>query len=222
VKVRFLPRLDTLPPDRPEAGGPDHPMRKVTREVAFEGGWSAERARKVAELFDGLAAEWHTRMKDERWEPLRDALARGGVPAGGRCIELGAGTGHASRELVARYPSLVVVDLSREMLRQRAAGLGLPVRADAARLPFRDGAADVLVLANMLLFPAEVVRILAPRGALVWVNSLGDRTPIHLPAEDVARALPGFEGVASEAGWGSWAVLRRGDGVKLTNSRLSD
>jgi hypothetical protein len=215
VSVRFLPRLDVLPPDRPEVGGPDHPMRKVTREVAFEGGWSPERARKIAELFDGLAAEWHTRMKDERWEALRDALARGGVPEGGRCIELGAGTGLASRDLVGRYPGLVVVDLSREMLRQRAPGLGRPVRADASRLPFRDGAADVLVLANMLLFPAEVARVLAPRGALVWVNSLGDRTPIHLSAEDLARALPGFEGVASEAGWGTWAVFTKGTDLRV-------
>jgi SAM-dependent methyltransferase len=210
VSVRFLPRLDAMPPGRPEVGGPDHPMRKVTREVAFEGGWSPERARKVAELFDGLAPEWHTRMKDERWEAMRDALERGDVPAQGLCVELGAGTGLGSKELARRYPRLVAVDLSREMLRHRPAGLGWPVRADAARLPLRDGAADVLVLPNMLLFPAEVRRVLAPRGALIWVNSLGDRTPIHLSAEDVARALPGFEGVASEAGWGTWAVFRGG------------
>ena len=89
------------------------------------------------------------------------------------------------------------------------------MRADAARLPFRDGAADVLVLANMLLFPAEVTRLLAPRGALVWVNSLGDRTPIHLSAEDVARALPGFAGVASEAGWGTWCVFRKGTDLRV-------
>jgi SAM-dependent methyltransferase len=210
VSVRFLPRLDEMPPGRPEVGGADHPMRKVTREVAFEGGWSPERAKKVAELFDGLAPEWHTRMKDERWEAIRDALERGGVPAQGLCVELGAGTGHGSVELARRYPRLVAVDLSREMLRHRAPGVGWPVRADAARLPLRDGAADVLVLPNMLLFPAEVRRVLAPRGALVWVNSLGDRTPIHLSAEDVGRALPGFDGIASEAGWGTWSVFKRG------------
>jgi len=43
------------------------------------------------------------------------------------------------------------------------------------------------------------------------VNSLGECTPIHLPAEDVARALPGeWAGTAAEAGWGTWCVLRRG------------
>jgi hypothetical protein len=42
------------------------------------------------------------------------------------------------------------------------------------------------------------------------VSSLGDRTPIYLPAEDVARALPGaWSGKAALAGWGSWCVLAR-------------
>lgn len=215
ASLRHLPRRDAMPPGRPEAGGPDHPMRKVTREVAFEGGWSPERARKVAELFDGLAAEWHTRAVEARWEALSDALERGAA-TGERCVELGCGTGHASRELARRFPRLVCVDLSREMLRRLPPGVGLALRADAARLPLRDGAADVLVLANMLLFPHEVARVLAPRGFLVWVNSLGDRTPIHLPAEDVQRALPGrWSGVASEAGWGTWCVLSKGTDLSV-------
>ena len=66
------------------------------------------------------------------------------------------------------------------------------------------------MLVNALLFPAEVARVLAPGGALVWVNSLGDATPIHLSAADVAKALPGgWGGPASDAGWGTWCVLRR-------------
>ena len=80
-------------------------------------------------------------------------------------------------------------------------------------MPLRDGSADVVILENMLLFPQEVARVLAPDGALVWVNSLGAGTPIYLPAEDVALAMPGnWSGVASEAGWGTWCVLRRARG----------
>jgi SAM-dependent methyltransferase len=187
-------------------------MRRVTREVAFAGEWSRERARKVAELFDSLAGEWHTRATEERWEPLADALERGRVE-GRLCVEVGCGTGHASRRLAGRFARLLCVDLSREMLRRMPPELGARVRADAARLPLADGAADVLVLANMLLFPREVARVLAPAGALLWVNSLGEKTPIHLPAEEVLHALPGaWQGVASEAGWGSWCVLRRSSG----------
>jgi hypothetical protein len=55
-----------------------------------------------------------------------------------------------------------------------------------------------------------MARVLAPGGSLLWVNSLGDRTPIHLPAEDVEKALPGdWNGLAADAGWGTWCALRR-------------
>jgi len=49
--------------------------------------------------------------------------------------------------------------------------------------------------------------VLASTGVLVWVNSRGTGTPIHLPADDVDRALGGgWDGVASAAGWGTWSV----------------
>jgi hypothetical protein len=84
------------------------------------------------------------------------------------------------------------------------------VRLDASRLPVRDASVGVVVCANMLLFPDEVRRVLAPGGALVWVNGLGERTPIHLPAEAVAEALgDGFDVTASRSGWATWAVARR-------------
>ena len=63
---------------------------------------------------------------------------------------------------------------------------------------------------RLALSTLEVDRVLSPSGTVVWVNTAGDKTPIHLPADDVERALPGqWRGTASEAGWGTWAVLRR-------------
>jgi hypothetical protein len=42
---------------------------------------------------------------------------------------------------------------------------------------------------------------------VVWVNSRGTGTPIHLLASEVDAALPGaWTGVASTAGWGTWSV----------------
>jgi SAM-dependent methyltransferase len=207
-----LPRTVPAAPGRPEVGGPDHPIRKVTRQIAFESGaWGAERATKVRALFDGLAPEWQARETAERGEALRDALERGEV--GGRerrCLELGCGTGFGTRALRERFDTLVAMDLSREMLARTAPGAALYVQADASALPLRSGWADVIVLINMLLFPAELERALAPAGTLVWVNSLGDATPIHLSATDVQSALPGgWTGLASEAGWGTWCTLRR-------------
>ena len=192
--------------------GPDHPMRKVTREVAFEGGWSPGRAAKVAELFDALAETWHERESVERVEPLRDALDRGSVKSG-TCVEVGSGTGHGTAVLADYFERVLAVDLSREMLRRAPREPGHRIRADAASLPLPAASAACVVLVNALLFPAELSRVLQGDGAVVWVNSLGDRTPIHLPVEDVARALPGaWSGVASEAGWGTWCVLRRANG----------
>jgi hypothetical protein len=58
--------------------------------------------------------------------------------------------------------------------------------------------------------PMRIDRVLAPEGSVVWVNSSGDQTPIHLRSEEVAAVLPGeWRGVASRAGQGSWCVLRR-------------
>ena len=71
-------------------------------------------------------------------------------------------------------------------------------------------AAAAIVLINAFLFPAEVARVLAPGGAIVWVNSSGERTPIYLSPEDLLKALPGeWTGIASRAGEGHWCVLRR-------------
>ena len=84
------------------------------------------------------------------------------------------------------------------------------LRADGATLPVPTGSIDVLVAINAFLFPTEAARVVSPDGALLWVNTSGAHTPIHLPVEDVLAAMgSGWHAVASEAGWGTWAVLRR-------------
>lgn len=208
-----LRQLETVVP--PATGRPepliDHPMRTVTRQAAFEpDGWTKERAAKVAELFDGLAPEWHTRRGPESALPLVDALDRGGPFPSGPTLEAGSGVGAFTAEIAARLDDVIACDLSYEMLR-RAPGSSAPrCQADASALPFADGTFGVVVLVNMLLFPREMVRVLRRDGTLVWVNTVGDATPIHLAAADVLAALPGeWHGVHAEAGWGTWAVLHR-------------
>lgn len=193
----------------------DHPMRAVTRAVAFDPeGWTPERQAEVVELFDRLAPEWSTRDVAGRELPILDALDRGldalGPAGGSLALELGGGTGLYSGALAERFDVLVTLDLSWEMIRLVPEGAALPVQGDGSRLPFADGALDALVLVNMFLFPAEVDRVLAPGGAVVWVNSRGPETPIHLTADEVDQALLGtWDGVASQAGWGTWSVHRR-------------
>jgi hypothetical protein len=92
------------------------------------------------------------------------------------------------------------------------------VLADGARLPLSDGVADAVVLVNCFLFPAEVDRVLSDQGVVVWVNSSGGETPIHLPPEDVLAALPGTwespAGVADPASArGAWPAVRPRESV---------
>ena len=209
--VETLSRVIASPPDRPQVGGADHPMRKVTRQIAFEpNGWDGERRAKVAELFDGLAPDWDSRAQSsETRTPLVDALARGGELLG-PCVELGAGTGRATRPLLDHFGSVLAADIAIEMLRRFQEPVAMAVRADSASLPLRDASVGTLVLVNAFLFPSEVERVVAPGGAVVWVNTLAEDTPIHLPVAEVVNALPGaWHAVTAAAGWGLWAVVRR-------------
>jgi malonyl-CoA O-methyltransferase len=99
-------------------------------------------------------------------------------------LDLGAGTGHASRELKRRYSSarVIALDLSLGMLRESARQQAflrrfVPVCADAHRLPLRSGSFD-LVLSNLLLqwchdpdtVFAEVGRVLRPGGLFTFTT----------------------------------------------------
>ena len=187
-------------------------MRVMTRRAAGLAGpaWDAAARREVAAFFDDLAPEWHTRSSPERTAVVVDALARGGVGGGGLALEVGSGIGAYSGLLAARFEVVLALEIAAEMLALAPRGPAHRVLADAACLPVADGRADAVVLVNAFLFPDEVDRALAPGGSVVWVNSSGAQTPIHLRADEVADALPGpWEGTTSTAGVGTWCVLRR-------------
>lgn len=190
--------------------GPDHPIRKLTRGVAFGKEWTRAHAERMANLFDGMAADWSAdHVDDTKAAPVRDVLERGDVPRDGAWLEVGSGTGAGARVLVGDVASLVCTDLSWQMLRH-APDLAPRIRADAGALPFGADSFDAVVLINMLLFPTEVDRVLRSAGVVVWINTLGDQTPIHLPAADVLEALPGtWTGTTARAGTGFWLSARR-------------
>lgn len=208
-------RLSQLP-DHPEAAdaepfaGPDHPMRLLTRAKAFGEPWKPAESSRIQEIFDGLASSWsETHVDPVKAAPVEDALERGAVPLSGSWLELGSGTGAGARILSGRVGSLVCTDLAAEMLRH-APDLAPKVRADASQLPFPDHSFDAILLINMLLFPAEVDRLLRTRGSVLWVNTLGDQTPIHLSPPDVLDALPGdWVGRTARAGTGFWLTAMR-------------
>lgn len=186
----------------------------MTRRIAGlePGGWDTEAAAAVASLFDELAAEWHTRTSPGRTEIVRDALWRGLEPqlvSNDLCVEVGSGIGSYSTLLGEHFAEVLSVELSWGMLR-RAPAHTRRIRGDGGRLPLRDRSTDAVVLINAFLFPDEVDRVLTAGGVLVWVNSSGEQTPIHLSTAEVESALPfPVDGVESRAGAGTWCVLRR-------------
>src|SRR4029078_10960834 len=100
------------------------------------------------------------------------------------------------------FAGVVSLALPRGILRLADAG-GRRVQADASTLPLRTRSASVVALVNMFLFPAEIARVLADDGVVVWVSTNGDATPIYLAPGDVMRALPGtWQGITADAGWG--------------------
>lgn len=207
-------------------GTPDHPMRIATRRAAGldAGGWTADLREQVADFFDGLACEWHTRSSPQRTAVVVDALSRGlgavdyrgAGPFGpaavraGIAVEVGCGIGTYSNLLAERFATIVAVDLSLPMLKLAPRGPAHRVQADGARLPLPDACAAAIVLINAFLFPHEVERVLSPGGALVWVNTSGEQTPIYLSVNDIVGQLRGeWTGTSSRAGEGHWCVLTR-------------
>jgi ubiquinone/menaquinone biosynthesis C-methylase UbiE len=190
-------------------------MRIATRRAAGldPGGWTDDLRQQVAGFFDSLAGEWHTRTSPQRTAVVADALGRGlGVPrrGAGVAVEVGSGIGAYSALLAERFEIVVAIDLSLPMLALSPARPAHRVQADSAALPLGDRSAAAVVLINMFLFPAEVDRVLARDGVLLWVNSSGEQTPIYLSADDLLAALPGeWRGTAGRAGEGHWCVLSR-------------
>jgi ubiquinone/menaquinone biosynthesis C-methylase UbiE len=190
-------------------------MRIATRRAAGldPGGWTDDLQHEVQRFFDDLSDEWHTRTSPERTAVVMDALVRGldpMAPPRGLAVEVGSGIGTYSPLLAERFARVVAIDLSMAMLKLAPAEPAWRVRADGARLPIRDSSAAAIVLINAFLCPDEAVRVLSQEGALVWVNSSGDQTPIYLSVDDLVARLPGeWAGAWSRAGEGHWCVLRR-------------
>ncbi|KJF17095.1 class I SAM-dependent methyltransferase [Acidithrix ferrooxidans] len=203
---RALLPLDALNP----GVGMDHPMRKVVRQVAFErDGWTKERAKKVGDLFDSMAEDWSQRSGAERTEALLDGLNRAQY-LNGRCLEIGCGTGSNLELLCNFFGEVVGIDLSLSMLLKMTTQSPPVINCDASCLPFSDESFDSIVIQNSFLFRDEVLRLLRPSGALFWVSTNADRTPIYLSPYDVHKALGAdFNGVTSLAGNGIWSAFSR-------------
>ena len=134
----------------------------------------------VAAMFDDVAARYDTTNdvlslgQDRLWR--RATVKACGVTGGERVLDIAAGTGTSSEPFAALGAHVVPADFSLGMLRvgkARRAELTFTA-ADAMRLPFTDGAFDVVTMsfglrnvADVSLALAEFHRVTAPGGRLV-------------------------------------------------------
>jgi len=112
-------------------------------------------------------------------KPLFDWLAEYS-PRNSCAVDIAAGTGQATRPLLAHFSRVIACDASLEQLTASSDWLSAHrFAAQAERLPLRDGVADLIVIAQALhwfatpTFFAETKRVLAPDGLLcAWCYSL--------------------------------------------------
>jgi 2-polyprenyl-6-hydroxyphenyl methylase/3-demethylubiquinone-9 3-methyltransferase len=159
------------------------------------------RARNDPEQYDDLVEEW--------WRPRgvfamlhwiaesRAAL----IPPAGRdgalLLDIACGGGVMAPYVARLGYRHVGADIGQAaLLVAREHGVQ-PVRADAARLPFADGVADVVVAGEMLehvtdrpAVVAELCRVLAPGGTLV-VDALADTALARFVTVTLAERIPG-------------------------------
>jgi SAM-dependent methyltransferase len=151
-----------------------------------------------------------------------DALTRrllGHLPAPcGKVLEIGCGTGEATRYMAGRAARVVALDLSPEMVcvaRERSAGIeNIEYHvADAVEWDYPEARFDAVVsIATLHHLPLErmiaaIERTLRPGGVLLILDLLDRSHPRYLPLNALALLLPGWDRLRRKGP--RWAALRR-------------
>jgi ubiquinone/menaquinone biosynthesis C-methylase UbiE len=173
--------------------------------------------RATQKQFDKLAPVWDARRDPSAFAAVTPALEVLAEPPQ-RVLDLGTGTGSVARLVSARFPDADVIgfDLSERMIDEaRAKTESDRVRyvvGDAQRLPFEDGAFELVTLGNMIPFFDELARVVASGGHVLFAFSVGPSTPIYVAPERLRteltrRGFADFEELA--AGRGTALIARK-------------
>jgi ubiquinone/menaquinone biosynthesis C-methylase UbiE len=197
--------------------------KALTRMVA-RAPWTWPLMRRlVRRFFDRSAHGWDERVRPDAPEhlaALAAAVTRLEAPPA-RVLDLGTGTGAGALWLAQEFPDARVtgLDISEPMIEQAKAKVPNELAGrvefqvgDAERLPFSDGSVDLVAQISVPVFFDEVARVLAPRGYVVVVSSLGPKTPFHTPERTLRKGFRrrGIETVATGAeGSGTFFLGRR-------------
>jgi demethylmenaquinone methyltransferase/2-methoxy-6-polyprenyl-1,4-benzoquinol methylase len=179
-----------------------------------------ERSIYVQNMFSRIARRYDlmnrlmTFGQDISWR--RETVHRANLPAGGRLLDLGSGTGDLAIEALRQQPDLQAVasDFTLEMMRigqqhRKAAGLTSPdwCGADALNLPFPKETFDAVVSGYLMRNVSDVSqslheqhRVLKPGGRLVILDTTRPKrsamTPLinihlHVVIPTLGRLLTG-------------------------------
>jgi ubiquinone/menaquinone biosynthesis C-methylase UbiE len=152
--------------------------------------------RRAGSYESGVTSRWRDPVQRESLEALQ-------LGAEDRVLDVGCGTGAASRSAASVAALVVGIDLSTEMIRQaRELASGLAnvhfEIADSEHLPFDDGAFTAVVCSNSFHhYPdpgravREMTRVLAPGGRLVLGDACSDRTAARIADVFLRRFEPG-------------------------------
>jgi ubiquinone/menaquinone biosynthesis C-methylase UbiE len=140
--------------------------QKPSKNCALSSLWS-----DLNEHFNWLAPIYDRVLRFDRQQKMRELLA---LPAEGRLLDAGGGTGRVSESLRGDVSEIHVADVSPGMLAQaKAKGLSV-LAAYAEHLPFADGYFQRVLMVDALHHVidqratlAELWRVLAPGGRLV-------------------------------------------------------
>jgi len=181
-----------------------------------------EHETQVRRLFDAKATTWPAKYAAggalvPRLTFLRQQVIAQ-VPAGGRVLDLGCGTGELAASLAAAGLAAVGCDISPAMLRSAAAAqVGAAGWVQLAphwrRLPFASAGFDAITAASVLeytvdprLVLAECARVLRPGGVLLCtVPSIGH--PVRWLEGMARRSLPVLQWPRGQR-WERWERYR--------------
>ena len=146
---------------------------------------------RIADRYD-LMNRMMTFGQDRIWRQC--VVQQAGLPAGGRLLDIGAGTGGIAAAALARDPSLsaIAADFSIEMIRSgRQRGDTRDVRwcaADALHLPFPDNTFDTVTSGYLIRNVsdasrafAEQARVVRPGGRIVCLDTSPPRKNLLYP-----------------------------------------
>jgi ubiquinone/menaquinone biosynthesis C-methylase UbiE len=176
--------------------------------------------------FQTLAPRWDELTGEDHLAPYEEALAA--VPDARRALDLGTGTGAGAFAIARRFPEADVLglDLASAMVEQARANTPAELEgrvsfdvADASRLPYADGAFDLVALSNMIPFFDELGRVVAPGGHALIAFSSGAETPIYVPLERLEAELQrlGFTHFAPVAAGRGTALLAQKGAAENTS-----